>query len=105
MSNQESGFRSQGSVNPEVEYEMQWRRKFNQLCYEVFYQNEKGRQLLQHLEFKHFRSPVAFPNKEASWAYFNEGQNEMIRSFTSAMQSYMNEQHKTAEPKQHKRKI
>jgi hypothetical protein len=67
----------------------QWRAKFNELCFEVFYNNPQGRQLLAHLENKHFRSPVAYPNKEPAWAYFNEGQNEMLRSFTAAINDYM----------------
>lgn len=69
--------------------EREWRVKFNQLCYEVFYKNPMGAQLLAHLENKHFRSPVAYPNREPSWAYFNEGQNEMIRSFTAGIQGYV----------------
>ena len=69
--------------------EREWRVKFNELCYEVFYKNPVGAQLLAHLENKFFRSPVAFPNREPSWAYFNEGQNEMIRSFTAGIQGYV----------------
>lgn len=67
----------------------EWRDKFNELCYEVFYKNKTGAALLSHLEMKYFRSPVAFPNKEPAWAYFNEGQNEMIRSFTVAIHQHM----------------
>ena len=84
-------------------YGVSWQNKFNQLCYEVFYMNPKGAELLNHLEVKHFRSPVAFPEKEPSWAYFNEGKNEIIRSFTVGIQSYMNMQDKTAEHKNIKR--
>lgn len=69
--------------------EREWRVKFNELCYEVFYKNPTGAQLLAHLENRYFRSPVAFPNREPSWAYFNEGQNEMIRSFTAGIQGYV----------------
>lgn len=96
---------TRSKVNPATSFEVNWRNKFNQLCWEVFYNNKKGAELLNHLEVKHFRSPVAFPNKEPAWAYFNEGQNEMIRSFTVGIQSYMNEQNKSAEPKQAKRSI
>lgn len=69
--------------------EREWRVKFNELCYEVFYKNPIGQQLLAHLENRYFRSPVAFPNREPSWAYFNEGQNEMIRSFTAGIQGFV----------------
>jgi len=84
--------------------EREWRVKFNELCYEVFYKNPVGAQLLAHLENKHFRSPVAFPNREPSWAYFNEGQNEMIRSFTAGIQGYvaMNSVKAKAAPKTRK---
>lgn len=78
-----STFSSQNAI------EREWRLKFSELCYEVFYKNPIGVQLLAHLENRYFRSPVAFPNREPSWAYFNEGQNEMIRSFTAGIQGYI----------------
>jgi hypothetical protein len=89
----------------EVRSELEWLNKFNQLCFEVFHSNPKGKELLEHMEQKFFRSPVAFPNMEPSWAYFNEGKNEMLRSFTVGIQNYMNTPAKTAESKQYKRVI
>ena len=68
-----------------------WEKKFNALCYEVFHRHPQGKALLEHLEVKFFRSPVAHPNMEPSWAFFNEGKNELIRSFTNAIQKYLNE--------------
>lgn len=62
---------------------------FNQLCYEVFYKNEYGKKLLALMENKYFRSPVASPAREPSWAYFNEGRNELIRAFTHGIQSHL----------------
>jgi len=62
---------------------------FSELCYEVFYKNEYGAKLLKLLEDKHFRSPVASPNKEPSWAYFHEGMNEMIRSFSMGITAHL----------------
>lgn len=62
---------------------------FNHLCYEVFYANPYGKKLLALLENKYFRSPVASPAREPSWAYFNEGRNELIRSFTHGIQSHL----------------
>lgn len=70
-------------------YGREWTAKFNELCYEVFYKNDKGAQLLIHLENRYFRSPVASPAQEPSWAYFKEGMNEMIRSFTMGIHSHM----------------
>lgn len=69
--------------------ENDWRVLFSELCYEVFYKNQHGAQLLALLENKYFRSPVANPSREPSWAYFNEGQNEMIRSFTMGIQAHL----------------
>ena len=66
-----------------------WIKLFSELCFEVFYKNQHGVQLLKLLEDKHFRSPVASPNKEPSWAYFNEGQNELIRSFTMGINTHL----------------
>lgn len=86
-----------------VEFDVQWKKIFSELCYEVFYKNKKGAELLNHLEAKFFRSPVAFPNREPAWAYFNEGQNEMLRSFTAAIQNHMNQPIKTAKVKAIKR--
>ena len=62
---------------------------FNQLCYEVFYKNDYGRRMLALLENKYFRSPVASPAREPSWAYFNEGRNELIRAFTQGIQLHL----------------
>jgi len=89
-------------ANEQLKLELSWQSKFNQLCYDVFYKNPEGKELLEHLELKYFRSPVAFPGQDSSWAYFNEGKNEMIRSFTNGIQCAMNE---SVNPKQHKRKI
>lgn len=66
-----------------------WIKLFSELCYEVFYKNEHGVKLLKLLEDKYFRSPIAAPNKEPSWAYFNEGMNEMIRSFTMGINTHL----------------
>lgn len=69
--------------------ENDWRVLFSELCYEVFYKNQAGAKLLALLENRYFRSPVANPSREPSWAYFNEGQNEMIRSFTMGIQAHL----------------
>ena len=74
-------------------YERQWNAKFNELCYEVFYNNALGQQLLLLLENRYFRSPVASPGLEPPWAYFNEGRNELIRAFTSGIQAHIHTNH------------
>lgn len=86
-----------------INYETVWQNKFNELCHDVFFKNKIGAQLLKHLEDKHFRMPVAFPDKDPAWAYFNEGKNEIIRSFSSAIQSHMNKAQQTSEVKTMKR--
>ena len=69
--------------------EQNYLKIFSELCYEVFHKNKQGAQLLALLENKHFRSPVANPAKESSWAFFHEGQNEMIRSFTMGIHTHL----------------
>ncbi len=66
-----------------------WHKLYAELCYEIFYKNPHGVHLLKLLEDKHFRSPVANPAREPSWAYFHEGQNEVIRSFTMGIQAHI----------------
>lgn len=68
-----------------------WEQKFKALCYEVFYRNPQGKELLLHLENRYFRSPVAAPGQDPSWGWFNEGRNELIRSFSQAIIQFMNE--------------
>ena len=77
------------TFSPAQNIEQDWRKVFSQLCYEVFYKNQEGAKLLALLENKYFRSPVANPSREPSWAYFNEGQNELIRSFTMGIQAHL----------------
>lgn len=75
---------SQNDVNDAAWFEL-----FNELCCDVFYKNANGVKLLAMLENKYFRSPVASPAREPSWAYFNEGRNELIRAFTHGIQSHL----------------
>lgn len=77
------------TFSPAQRLDQDWRKVFSELCYEVFYKNPHGAQLLALLENKYFRSPVANPNREPSFAYFNEGQNEIIRSFTMGIQAHL----------------
>lgn len=77
----------------------QWKSRFNELCHAVFYKTQSGQELLKHLEMMHFRSPVAIPGKDVSWAYFQEGKNELIRSFTVGIQSYINQENKSKKEK------
>lgn len=77
------------TFEPYEKMNQQWAVLFNELCYEVFYNTAMGKRLLAHLENRYFRSPVAVPGNDPSWAFFNEGKNELIRSFTAGMQAHM----------------
>lgn len=92
------------NVSIQNNYERLWYTKFNELCYEVFYKNPFGRELLQHMESRYFRSPIATPGLDPSWAFFNEGRNEHIRSYTAAIQTHINtHQVKEENKKPHRR--
>lgn len=71
-------------------HEVEWHTKFNELCYELFHQSKLGKEFIKHVEDKYFRQPVAYPGQDVSWAYFNEGRNDFIRSLSNAMQSHIN---------------
>jgi hypothetical protein len=87
------------SFSPQEVEDARWFELFNHLCYEVFYKNEYGKKMLALLENKYFRSPVASPAREPSWAYFNEGRNELIRAFTHGIQSHLLGEHAKANAK------
>lgn len=63
--------------------------RFNALCYEVFFANKKGQELLDVLEKRNFYAPVAHPGKDVAWAWFNEGRNDMIRTLRQSGQNFM----------------
>lgn len=85
--------------NKQQDFETLWAKKFNTLCHAVFLSNQHGAELLRHLELKYFRQPVAIPGQHESWAFFNEGKCEMIRSFTMAIQQHINESEQHVEVK------
>ena len=82
-----------------------WDDKFCELCYHVFVKNKEGAELLKMLEDRFFRSPVAFPNQEPSWAYFNEGRNDMIRTFSASINKYVSGQRESSKTKTVKRGV
>ena len=85
------------SFSPQEVEDARWFELFNHLCYEVFCKNEYGKKMLALLENKYFRSPVASPAREPSWAYFNEGRNELIRAFTQGIHSHLLGEHAKAQ--------
>ena len=59
-------------------------KRFTYLCYEVF--NEGlGKELMGYLN-EVLAQPVACPDKDASYAYFREGENNIIRRLKAAIQ-------------------
>ena len=59
-------------------------RRFTYLCYEVF-NDGLGKELMGHLN-EVLQQTVADPDKDASYAYFREGENNIIRRFKAAIQ-------------------
>lgn len=86
-------------------YMKAWDDKFCELCHTVFVKNKEGAELLKMLEDRFFRSPVAFPNQEPSWAFFNEGRNDMIRQFSASINKYMSGQRESSKVKTVKRGV
>lgn len=86
-------------------YAKAWEDKFCELCHHVFVKSKEGAELLKMLEDKFFRSPVAYPNQEPSWAYFNEGRNDMIRQFSASINKYVSGQRESSKQRTVKHKV
>lgn len=76
---------------------------FNELCYKVFFQNPQGVMILEMLEQNYFYQATAHPGKDTSWAFFNEGRNDLIRGLRDAGRDFMNQELKSEKAKQVKR--
>jgi hypothetical protein len=59
-------------------------RRFCSLCYQLFEQNPLGKEFMKMLDDQ-YHSPVCPPDKESSWGYFREGQNNLIRQIKNAI--------------------
>ena len=77
-------------LDPKNQQKMQQKsERFLQLCYNVFEDNEQGRELLAIFKESLIdMAPVADPSKDASHAYFREGQNHVIRSIISNIEQH-----------------
>ncbi len=58
--------------------------KFCSLCYQLFEINPIGQEFIELLN-NQLATPVCPPDKEASWGYFREGQNNIIRQIKNAI--------------------
>ncbi len=63
--------------------------KFCSLCYQVFKEYPTGRELMDILNL-HLDTAVCPPDKEASYGYFREGQNNIIRQMKNAIHYHEN---------------
>lgn len=63
--------------------------KLNHLVYRVF-GTEDGKELLEMLVKNHLMAPVCPPNTTASYGYYREGQNEIIRGFMRCIKAHEN---------------
>ena len=57
----------------------------NKLCLRVF-GDEDGAKLLEWLEQVYLDQPVAVPGADASYAFFREGQNSVVRDIKARIQ-------------------
>jgi hypothetical protein len=71
----------------------------NEMCYELFIKNSTGAKFLELLEKMYFYKAVAHPGRDVCWAYWFEGRNELIRSFRTSAEVFMNEKPKTDKTK------
>jgi hypothetical protein len=55
------------------------------LAYALFEVNKEGKEFFELL-YKQVELPVCHPNKESSWGYFREGQNDVIRQIKGAVE-------------------
>jgi len=61
---------------------------FNSLCYQIF-NTPTGKELLKYLNMIK-NLPVADPSKDSNFAYFREGQNDLIRILRSSIKFHIN---------------
>lgn len=64
-------------------------KKFESLCYAVL-NNSQGKELLKYLSVKFLNAPVAEPTKNTNFAYFREGQNDLIRKLRAGILFHVN---------------
>lgn len=76
-------------LTPEQLQQQQWNQLHDELCYRIFFGTEDGKKYLAMMESRYFRQPVANPNQDSKFAYWNDGFNECIRSKTAGMLRHM----------------
>lgn len=59
-------------------------KRFSQLCYSVL-NNPDGKELLKFLHQKFLIAPVADPDRSVNYAYYREGQNDLVRKLRAAI--------------------
>lgn len=63
-------------------------KNFSRLCYSLF-NSDDGKEFLEYLETI-LMSPVADPSKDSRYAYFREGENNLIRRIKAGISMFIN---------------
>lgn len=71
-------------------------KRFCCLCHQIFECSVEGKELYSMLR-EHFEDAVCPPDKEPSYGYFREGQNNLIRQFKKGILFHKEEMKKTNE--------
>lgn len=58
--------------------------KFCSICFQLFDANPLGEEFIGILD-RQLNAPVCSPDKTASWGYFREGQNSIIRQIKNGI--------------------
>lgn len=72
-------------VTPDIRESMQSRDDLARLCLRVF-SSEDGQKLLQWMRDMYVNVPIASPGTDPSFAYFAEGQRNVVRDIMARMQ-------------------
>ena len=68
----------------QLEQEIAQNNRLNELCYAAL-NNPQGKELLKFLYNAFVIRPVADPNENSNYAYFREGENNIIRKLKVAI--------------------
>lgn len=71
-------------MTPQEQQEIAENNKLSELCYAAL-NNPEGKELLKFLYVAFIRKPVADPSKNSNYAYFREGENNIIRKLKVAI--------------------
>ena len=66
--------------------------RYDSMCRSIYhtFNTDSGKMLLELLSEQFLKSPVANPGKSPYYAYFREGENNIIRQFMNCIKEYEN---------------